>query len=167
MVAEIIALADDNALDIGRSRRVEQEVLDVLDRPTLGVETPEALAHIAEAIEKSRYILSLPPNWDGEGSPAYDATVWERACRFLLHNAAKLWRQQGVRAAAPAIHNGPQGSVDIHWKIGSRQLLFNVPADADRAATYYGTNPDTGIETKGSLDTSASNEWLLMWITAQ
>jgi hypothetical protein len=31
LVAEIIELADDDALDIGRSRVVEQEVLDTLD----------------------------------------------------------------------------------------------------------------------------------------
>ena len=33
-VAEIIELADDNALDLIRSRAVEQEVLDILDEPT-------------------------------------------------------------------------------------------------------------------------------------
>jgi hypothetical protein len=33
MVAEIIELADEGALDIARSRRVEQEVLDSLDEP--------------------------------------------------------------------------------------------------------------------------------------
>ncbi len=33
LVAEIIELADDGALDIGRSRRVEQEVLDILNEP--------------------------------------------------------------------------------------------------------------------------------------
>jgi hypothetical protein len=32
-VAEIIALADQEALDLLRSRAVEQEVLDVLDEP--------------------------------------------------------------------------------------------------------------------------------------
>ncbi len=31
LVAEIIELADENALDLMRSRRVEQEVLDLLD----------------------------------------------------------------------------------------------------------------------------------------
>ncbi len=31
LVAEIIALADDGALDLARSRVVEQEVLDILD----------------------------------------------------------------------------------------------------------------------------------------
>ena len=34
LVAEIIELADDNALDLVRSRSVEQEVLDLLDAPS-------------------------------------------------------------------------------------------------------------------------------------
>ena len=33
LVAEIIALADDGALDLARARAVEQEVLDLLDAP--------------------------------------------------------------------------------------------------------------------------------------
>lgn len=33
-VAEIMALADHNVLDVMRSRTVEQEVLDLLDAPT-------------------------------------------------------------------------------------------------------------------------------------
>jgi hypothetical protein len=33
-IAEIIDLADQDALDIMRSRAVEQEVLDLLDEPT-------------------------------------------------------------------------------------------------------------------------------------
>ncbi len=33
-VAEIIELADQNALDVMRSRIIEQEVLDLLDEPT-------------------------------------------------------------------------------------------------------------------------------------
>ena len=36
LVAEIIALADDDALDIGRSRSAEQDVLDILDEPSPG-----------------------------------------------------------------------------------------------------------------------------------
>ena len=32
-ISEIIDLADQNALDLSRSRRVEQEVLDLLDQP--------------------------------------------------------------------------------------------------------------------------------------
>jgi hypothetical protein len=33
-VAEIIELADEGLIDVARSRRVEQEVLDLLDEPT-------------------------------------------------------------------------------------------------------------------------------------
>ena len=33
LVADIIEHADDDTLDIGRSRRVEQEVVDLLDEP--------------------------------------------------------------------------------------------------------------------------------------
>ena len=33
-IAEIIALADQDVLDVMRSRTVEQEVLDMLDAPT-------------------------------------------------------------------------------------------------------------------------------------
>ncbi len=33
LVAEIIELADDDALDLARSRSVEQEVLNLLDAP--------------------------------------------------------------------------------------------------------------------------------------
>jgi len=33
-IAEIIEMADQNALDVSRSRVVEQEVLDILDAPT-------------------------------------------------------------------------------------------------------------------------------------
>jgi hypothetical protein len=35
-VAELIELADQRLLDIVRSRKVEQEVLDLLDEPTTG-----------------------------------------------------------------------------------------------------------------------------------
>jgi len=33
-VSEVIELADQDALDLARSRTVEQEVLDMLDEPT-------------------------------------------------------------------------------------------------------------------------------------
>jgi ABC-type branched-subunit amino acid transport system ATPase component len=35
-LAEMMALADQDALDLMRSRAIEQEVLDMLDEPTAG-----------------------------------------------------------------------------------------------------------------------------------
>jgi hypothetical protein len=36
VLAEVIDLADDDALDLVRSRAAEQEVLDILDEPVSG-----------------------------------------------------------------------------------------------------------------------------------
>ena len=132
-----------------------------------GVEVPPALAHVADAVKKSEYILQLADNWDDEGSPSYDAQTWNRAVKFVLKNAVSLWTKEYFKTDAPAIHNGPDGSIDIHWKSPVTELLVNIPADCQQPATYYGMNKLTGGETKGKLDTSAPNEWLLMWITAK
>jgi hypothetical protein len=133
-------------------------------RRLCGIEVPPALSEVAEAIEKSRYILDLPDDWDDEGSPGYALETWERAARFVLQNAVELWRSAQLRVVAPAIHNGPAGSIDLHWKTSGTELLINVPPNVERPATYYGRNAHSGLETKGSLETSASNEWLLRWV---
>src|SRR6266705_3395688 len=85
-------------------------------RRLCGIEVPYALSDVADAIEKSRYILDLPDNWDDEGSPRYAPETWERAAKFVLKNAVDLWRSERMRVEAPIIHNGPAGSIDIHWK---------------------------------------------------
>jgi hypothetical protein len=137
-------------------------------RRLCGIEVPSALSDIADAIDKSRSILDLPDDWDDEGSPRYAPETWERAVRFVLKNTVNLWRSEQVRVPAPAIHNGPAGSIDLHWKTRGAELLINVPPSLpERPATYYGLNAETGLETKGHLETSAPSEWLLKWIVAQ
>jgi hypothetical protein len=136
-------------------------------RRVCGIVISEALNHVADAVEKSEYILHLPDNWDDEGSPPYERETWERAAKFALRVSAALWRKEQVLTDPPAIHNGPKASIDIHWKNPKAELLINVPAAFDRPATYYGLNKETGFDIKGNLDTSASNEWLLMWIAAK
>ena len=134
-------------------------------RRVCGIEIPNPISNIADAVEKSEYILKLPDDWDEEGSPHYERATWERAVKFVIHNASALWRKEGVITEAPAIHNGPDGSIDIHWKIGAKELLLNVPATSGRPSAFFGKDKASGFETKGNLDTSATNEWLLMWIT--
>jgi hypothetical protein len=136
-------------------------------RRVCGIEIPEALDSIADAVEKSEYILHLPDDWDDEGSPHYERETWERAVKFVLRNAVELWRKERVRAEPPAVQNGPEGSIDIHWRSPGAELLINVPSTPDRPATFHGLNKSARIETKGNLDISAPNEWLLMWIAAK
>ena len=65
-------------------------------RSLFGMAVPPALAHIADAVEKSRRILDLPDNWDDEGSPGYSRETWERAAHFVLKNALRLWDDRAL-----------------------------------------------------------------------
>lgn len=112
-------------------------------RYTLGLGIPKQFDPLADAIEKSRRILELGDNWDGEGSPAYAEDTWNRACRLLLDQALALWNSDRTAIEIPSILNGPEGSIDIYWA-GEGTLLLNIPADTETEATLYGTRPGGG-----------------------
>lgn len=48
---------------------------------------PRSLRHAAEAIEKSRDLLKLTEDWDGEGAIPIQETTWTRAAEFLARQA--------------------------------------------------------------------------------
>ena len=108
-------------------------------------------------------MLKWSDNWDGEGSPAYAEGTWTRARDFLLANSTRLWQQRHIEAQVPQVLPGPDGSIDIHWQVGTRELLLNVPADQDAPATYYGDS-QMGEVVKGHMVLSRPNEWLLFWL---
>jgi hypothetical protein len=118
---------------------------------------------IEQVIEESRSLLEMEGDWDGEGSPGYSAETWSRAVEFLKDNTRRLRDILGVWGAAPSISPGPNGSIDLHWKTASRELLINIPTDPDQPAGYYGDDSGNN-RIKGTLDTSGRNEWLLMWL---
>ena len=135
------------------------------DNPLIPVE----LEDIQGAIQEAQTILELQDDWDGEGSLGYAASTLKRASEFVLDNALELWRSQRLHAPAPVIGPGPDGSIDIHWQLATRTLLVNVPADANKPATFYGSDrigrdkPACNV-IEGYMDTSAQNQWLLMWL---
>lgn len=119
---------------------------------------------ISAAIEASRSILDLPDNWDDEGSPSYAESTWERATIFIKETTTSYRRTVGSWIGPPKITPGPDGSIDIRWKSAKRTLLINIPANNDDIADFYGD--DKAADTiKGTLDTSSSNQWILMWLT--
>src|SRR5436309_619007 len=124
------------------------------ERQLLGITVPQELNKVAEAIERSRGILELEDDWDGQGSAAYAEVDWARACGFLLANALLLFEREGVAVPAPRITHGPDGSIDMLWRRPDRKLLMNFPAEASEPATYYGRTT-SGREMKGSLDVSS------------
>jgi len=135
------------------------------DMEVYGFTLPGDLAHLAAEIEQSRSMLSLPDDWDEEGSPGYAEATWHRAVALLVQNATRLWRQDRVSVQAPRVRKGPEGSIDLDWRAPDRELLINVPADPAEPATYYGDDGAGGHRIKGALDTSADNRWLLRWLT--
>jgi hypothetical protein len=122
------------------------------------------LNRILDTIHKSRKILDLENDWDDDGSPGYKQSTWKRATDFLLKNTSTLSKKCSICADAPRVLPGPDGSIDLHWQVNKHDLLINIPADENQLATYYGDNNE-GCIVKGTLDTSASNQWLMMWLT--
>lgn len=127
---------------------------------------PPQLRPINKAIDGSRAILALPDDWDGEGSAAYSPATWQRATAFLWRNALRIWKRDGIEIAVPRIGPGPEGSIDLHWKLHEREVLLNVPAVADEPMTFYGDDHDNDV-VKGTLPGDRYHEWLFLWLAQE
>ena len=77
--------------------------------------------------------------------------------------AEGLWESWGMRLPVPRIGPGPEGSIDLHWKQPSWELLVNIPADANEMATFYGDN--YGVQKiRGTLDPQKFNLGIAAWL---
>ena len=63
----------------------------------------------------------------------------------------------------PSIMPGPGGSIDVHWKNKSFELLINFPPAPGAPATFYGDDYGT-IVIKGQLDPMSKNPGMLLWL---
>lgn len=72
-----------------------------------------------EAIDKSKYILDLPNDWDDQGSPAYNRNVWENVIIFL-----KKWDEfLNHKMIVPKIWHGPDGGIDIYFDSNNFEMF--------------------------------------------
>ena len=129
---------------------------------------PPAIKNLIDAIQQSRVILQFEDDWDGEGSPGYSESTWNRAQNFLLKNALQLWRRHKTCFDPPTIQPGPHGSIDLHWRTPKRELLINVPFNLKEPISYYGDDRDEGTENairgKNLDDASGDTEWIFLWL---
>lgn len=119
---------------------------------------------LKKAIEVSKQLLEYEDDWDGEGSSGYSKYTLGRAEKFLTDNALTFWKNNAVWVIAPDFCPGPDGSIDLLWKLEDRELLINIPVDENNLAGYYGDNFQNGSVIKGKLNLTEKNEWILMWL---
>jgi len=122
-----------------------------------------SIPELEAEIESSKNILKLPDDWDGEGSPGYSKNTLERAITFVRTHVERLWETFGINAPVPNINPGPMGSIDLHWKEPTWELLVNIPAEETQRASFYGDDYGTGT-IKGNVDAGRPNFGLLAWL---
>lgn len=141
------------------SSKLAQELLEGFTRETrrsqLYAPTP-----MAEEIERARRFLAWGDNWDGEGSPGFSESLWERVGRFLK----RLDKELAPGAPTPKIGPGPDGSFDVDWSTGSVDVLVNFPKDGP--VTYAMRRID-GSTSRGTLDPERENGGLFEWMLSQ
>ena len=123
------------------------------------------LDEIDEIVELSRTILDLEHDWDGEAASPIAESTWRRAVEFLRGTAYTLWTNHNLLLQSPSIVPVADGSIDLHWKLSSRELLVNIPPAYEEWASYYGDNRLGGNTVEGKLNPEAPNQWLFVWLT--
>ncbi|HUP59278.1 MAG TPA: hypothetical protein VNA69_02535 [Thermoanaerobaculia bacterium] len=100
------------------------------------------------AIEASRQLLDLGPDWDDEGAAAIDVATWSRATAFLRSAIAKSGC--GAALPVPKISACRDGSIDLFWTTTEFRLLINIKALPQVESDYYGETVD-GFVVKGAF----------------
>jgi hypothetical protein len=120
---------------------------------------------LEDVIDISRSILDLPDNWDDEGSPGYNLATWERATNLVRKMSYEYKRKFGCSAEPPKIYNGPQGSIDVLWKLSNRKVLINIPANENEPSDFFGSD-GAGDEIQGEINhrDQSKNLGILQWL---
>ncbi|MDE3169388.1 MAG: hypothetical protein KGL75_04520, partial [Acidobacteriota bacterium] len=131
---------------------------------TVGIEHRSTSSErLKSEIERARRIAKLTDDWDGEGSAGYSKETVDRATGFVSAYASNLWETYAIDAPIPTFGPGPEGSIDVHWKLPHWELLVNIPSDRHSMATFYGD--DYGEQKfRGSFDPSKFNLGIASWL---
>lgn len=109
-------------------------------------------------IEYARSMIGVPV----DDATTYSEDTFNRVAAFLTMYSDELLKS-GLVIPVPKIGPGPDRSVDLHWKYQSRELLMNIPADANEAAAFYGDDYGTQ-KFRGQLDVKTFNLGFAHWL---
>jgi hypothetical protein len=114
-------------------------------------------------IEHAKAILTLGNDWDEGGGAAYSENVFARAVAFVAAHSTKGYDLCSSYPPAPRISPGPDGSIDLHWKQKTWELLVNIPADDSQMAVFYGDDYGAA-KIRGSFDPRTVNLGIVNWL---
>jgi|GEM_PF-2258983 len=126
---------------------------------------PAEITALREAINKSRSILEEKDDRDDVENVS--ESTWNRAQSFLMKNALKMWRFHKTCFDPPKIRAVGDGTIDLHWKSPTRELLINVPVGSEEPIGYYGDDRAEGTKdaVRGKdLESSPDAEWIFLWL---
>ena len=112
---------------------------------------------LQEEMEKSKELLKLKDDFDGEGSPHYDEETLKRTWEFLKLYEEKL-QENNKKLEVPDIGPGPHGTIDVYWNTNDFTLLINIPVDPSKRIAYSGHEKSSKI--KGGIGISEYNSEL-------
>lgn len=142
----------------------EDRVLSVADIGLVSALTERemVLQALHAAVDQARDQLPTEDDWDGEGSPGFQPATFERARHFLIEGARRLWDARQATIPTPRVWGGPEGSLDVSWRLTGRELLVNVPAAEDEPISLYGD--DASSEVKAEFEADADTAWVFDWL---
>jgi hypothetical protein len=121
-----------------------------------------SVERLENAMRQSRWLLSLRDDWDDEGAQKYSSETLDRALLFLRNHMQWAREKYDAVFPIPRILPGPDGSIDLHWKCESFEVLLNIPPEPD-LASFYGD--DFGnAKIQGTFDPKVFNLGLLSWL---
>lgn len=117
---------------------------------------------ISKLLKDAEWITDLDDNWDDEGSLGYTEELLSKVGLLLKNWKNKSWKDSGELMPLPDVQPGPDGSIDLHWKKGTYELLLNVPND-DGLIHFYGDDYNENVM-KGNFLQSAEMPNFLFWL---
>lgn len=103
------------------------------------------------ALDRAMSLLKLVNDWDGEGATAIRKETLDRTVHFLRQGNYLFRTVSGRELDIPRISPGPNGGIDLYWKLESFQLLLHIPSDVSRRIEFYGESADS-TSARGFID---------------
>ena len=158
-------LSDDSATNL-RYRIAEKTDIGTFssEKANLSVDNGLQLpSNLEMEFKRSEDILKMHVDCEDEESPLYQREVLSRSIAFVKNHARWLAKECRQEMDTPEILPGPDGSIDVHWRQSSYELLVNIPTDMHNRATYYGDNYRSSV-IKGTFDPTTINKgFLQLW----